>query len=168
MKIAIVPAQVTTVEDKVAGNLSLTQLILIALPVFVSGVVYAVLPPSFAIALYKIIVMILILMSFGVLAVRIKGILIFDWLQLLARYNQRPRYYIFNKNDSTIRLVFTKQDREIHAEKPKEATVVSPPVLVPTTAERIGFEQLMAEGKAKLTFKRNKKGSLHVTLSENN
>ena len=50
MKTAIVPAQVTTVEDKVAGNLNLTQLLLIASPVFVRGVIYAVFPPSFEIS----------------------------------------------------------------------------------------------------------------------
>jgi len=45
MKTTTVPAQVTTVEDRLAGNLSLTQLLLLVCPVFVSCLIYVVFPP---------------------------------------------------------------------------------------------------------------------------
>ncbi|MEO5949877.1 MAG: PrgI family protein [Candidatus Saccharimonadales bacterium] len=167
MKIAIVPAQVTSIEDKVAGNLSLTQLILIALPIFISGVIYAALPPTFAIGVYKVIVMLIIIVSFGVLAIRVRGTLILDWAQLLARYNMRPRYYVFNKNDKTLRPILIKRNQEKNLDKPKEINIPSPPLHISTTAERIGFEQLIHGGTKKIVYKRSRKGSLYVSVSKN-
>lgn len=56
MKVTVVPAQVTTVEDHVAGSLGFSQLILFAIPVFGGALLYAILPPSMEYCLYKIIV----------------------------------------------------------------------------------------------------------------
>src|SRR6266576_4782423 len=99
MRTSIVPAQITTVEDKVAGNLGLTQLLLLAAPVFISTATYIVLPPNLGAAAYKIVMMTVIAVVFGLLAIRIKGKILLLWAIMITRYNLRPRHYIFDKND---------------------------------------------------------------------
>jgi hypothetical protein len=41
MKTTIVPAQVTTVEDRITARLTFTQLLLLVTPVFLSGAMFA-------------------------------------------------------------------------------------------------------------------------------
>lgn len=167
MKTAIVPAQVTTVEDKVAGNLNLTQLLLIASPVFVSGAIYAVFPPSFEIAVYKIVAMTTLFCFFALLAIRIKERLLLMWLIVFFRYNSRPRYYVFDKNDVFLREKFENVDEpiEIEASAIPEDTIRS---LLPqmNIAERTRFESIISNPNAKLSLTTNKKGVLHVSITE--
>ena len=168
MKLAIVPAQVTTIEDKVAGNLSLTQLILLAAPVFICGVLYTALPRGFEPNVYKIVLMAIIMLVFGIMALRIRGRLVFEWIRLLARYNSRPRYYTYNKNDAYLRQLpeQIKTPAAVQTEtKPKPANTPLRPI---TTHEQAQFEHLVTSTSTKLAFKRtkHKKGNLHVTLTE--
>ncbi|OGL21755.1 hypothetical protein A2707_00140 [Candidatus Saccharibacteria bacterium RIFCSPHIGHO2_01_FULL_45_15] len=167
MKTAIVPAQVTTVEDKVAGNLNLTQLVLIASPVFLGGVLYALLPPSFEIATYKIVAMTTLFCVFALLAIRIKERLLLMWLVIFFRYNSRPRYYILDKNDLYLRDIATKSDEPIVIEAASlpEGAIQS---LLPQldTAERARFEAMLSNPNAKLSLMTNKKGMLYVSITE--
>src|SRR6266487_1064357 len=98
MKSSIVPAQITTVEDKVAGNLSLSQLLLLAAPVFIGSAIYIIFPPSLGAAAYKLAIVTIIGVIFGLLAIRIKGRIMLLWVITIARYNLRPRHYIYDKN----------------------------------------------------------------------
>lgn len=167
MKLAIVPAQVTTVEDKVAGNLNLTQLILLATPVFICGVLYAVLPKAFEPTVYKLVLIVIVMLGFTAMALRIRGILVFEWIRLLARYNRRPRYYVLDKNDMYLRQMPERTNEQtIVQTKTKQHETI--PLRSFTTHERARFEQLVSSQSTKLAFKRtrNKKGNLHVTITE--
>jgi len=53
MKVTVVPAQVTTVEDRIVGSLGFSQLVLIVTPVFIAAALFAVLPPAMGSAVYK-------------------------------------------------------------------------------------------------------------------
>ena len=94
-----IPAQITTVEDKIAGNLNLTQIMLLMVPVFFTTAAYAVFPPTMQLAIYKIPLVLVVLVLSLILSMRIKGKVVLNWLVILLRYNTRPRYYLFNKND---------------------------------------------------------------------
>ncbi len=98
MRTTVIPAQVTTVEDTIAGNLTLTQIILLILPVLFSTAIYAVLPEKLSFTLYKIPLMGIVSLIFVVLAQRIKGRLILNWIVLLTTYFVRPHLFVFNKN----------------------------------------------------------------------
>jgi len=98
MKTTIIPAQVTTVEDTIAGNLNLTQIILLLVPVFLSTFIYALLPQRLAFTFYKIPLIILVSLVFIFLSLRIKGRLVFSWISILSIYFFRPHLYLFNKN----------------------------------------------------------------------
>lgn len=166
MRTTTVPAQITTVEDKIAGELSLRQLLLLVTPVFGGAAIFVVLPPFFASAPYKIVVIVCLAVCFAVLAIRIKGKIILTWLLILARYNTRPRYYLFNKNDAHLRDIPKPEVPQETTEKtePEKVTRIALPRL--STAELIQVEQLIANPDANLRFITNKKGALSVRITE--
>src|SRR5258708_18652430 len=98
MKVTVVPAQVTTIEDRIAGNLGLSQLLLLIAPVFGSSAIYMILPPNMQSAPYKLVLIATLVFVGCLLAIRIKGKILLFWLAIIFRYNLRPKYYVFNKN----------------------------------------------------------------------
>ncbi|MFC1727131.1 hypothetical protein ACFL0Y_01285 [Patescibacteria group bacterium] len=113
MKTTPIPAQITTVEDKIAGNLSMVQLILLLAPLFISVFVFAVLPDRMYFNLYKIILMFFSLTIFLSLAIRIKERIILTWLVLLVSYHLRPHIFVFDKNDNYLRGVKLLKNNEV-------------------------------------------------------
>ena len=103
MKTTPIPAQITTVEDKIAGNLSMMQLILLLSPLFLSVFIFAVLPDKMDFNFYKVVLMLLSLIIFLTLAIRIKERIILTWLILLVSYHLRSHIFIFDKNDHYLR-----------------------------------------------------------------
>ncbi len=103
MRTTIIPAQITTVEDKIAGNLNLAQIILLLVPILWATAVYTILPPVFKFSIYKLPLTFTVLIICLILALRIKGKIVLNWLTVLLNYNLRPRYYVFNKNDTYLR-----------------------------------------------------------------
>ena len=73
MRSTVVPAQVTTVEDRIMGNLGFSQLALLVLPVFIAAAIFAGLPPVMHGSLYKYVASVVVALIMGFLAVRIKG-----------------------------------------------------------------------------------------------
>lgn len=103
MKTTVVPAQVTTVEDKIAGNLSFTQLLLLVTPVFLGGAVFVLFPPLFRFSYLKLLICAILAILCMTLAIRIKGKILLQWLLVISQYLVRPRLYLFNKNDLYLR-----------------------------------------------------------------
>jgi hypothetical protein len=166
MKITVVPAQVTTVEDRVAGNLGFSQLALFALPVFGGALLYAVLPPSMEYSLYKIIVVVVVAIVSGILAIRIKGKIILLWLVVLARYNLRPKLYLFNKNISCYREDYPEPIK-VPIPKPNVAKLRSLTVLPKLAShEQARLYVALDNPVSRLCFETNKKGGLNVRITE--
>ena len=168
MRTTIVPAQITTVEDKIAGSLNLTQIILLLMPIFIGSVIYILFPPYLHFAAYKLILIIYTVIICVGLALRYKGKIVLQWLGILLRYNTRPRYFISDKNDDYLREVLSyeikKQDVSKTAifenEKPEKSFVtISLPDIVK-------LEELFNNPKANLSYTRAKKGGIRVSLSE--
>lgn len=103
MKTTVVPAQITTVEDRIAGNLTFTQLILLVVPLIINAAIYVLIPPANYFNLVKGILIGLQFAIFGSLAIRIRGKILIDWLVILLRFKLRPRIYLFSKNDLSAR-----------------------------------------------------------------
>lgn len=164
MKTAIVPAQITTVEDRIAGNLTWQQMGLLAAPVFVDFAIYAVLPGG--LALYKLILMILISLVGSSLAIRVKGKILLVWAVTIARYNVRARYYVFDKNTDYLRTpeVQTEQKAEtIEPEQVEETKTLHLPELSPEEVMRL--ESILANPATKLSFTK-RKGGLYASITE--
>lgn len=99
MKTTVVPAQITTVEDKIAGSLTFIQILLLVFSLIIGTAFYGLIPPKLHLSTLKIILMITQFAVFGLLALRYKGRILADWLVIYLRFKARPRIYIFTKND---------------------------------------------------------------------
>ena len=163
MKTTIIPAQITTVEDKIAGNLNMTQVLILMTPVFSAGIVYALFIPAMTFAWYKVVITIPVLIISFILSLRMDDKLVVNWLVLLLRYNLRPKYYVFNKNDGYLRVI----DLPIFKKKDFKSTKF---VRTKRKAffhsfgirEQIAFER----DKENIAFKVNKKGGFNVIFNE--
>jgi hypothetical protein len=165
VKTTVVPAQVTTVEDRIMGNLGFSQLALFMLPLFVGAGLFALLPPMMRGSLYKYVVIVCISLLCCILAIRIKGKIILFWLITILRYNLRPKYYLFQKSTAMYREEY-KQQKPEESEEAKNATKekVSLPKLAFHDAAFV--LETINKPERNLRFEMTKKGGLHVRLTE--
>lgn len=98
MRTTVIPAQVTTVEDTIAGNLNLTQIVLLVASLFINTFVYVLVPEQMSFSIPKLILMAIIFAVFVFLSFRIKGRVVISWLVILSAYAFRSHIYIFTKN----------------------------------------------------------------------
>ena len=168
MKTQVIPAQITTVEDKIAGNLNLTQILLLMLPVFWTAGVYTLLSPRLEFIWYKMPLVFVVSIFCGVLSLRIKDKVLLHWLVIIFRYNTRPKYYVFNKNENFLRTL------DLPSFEKKEAASNKLSVDKEIKEEEAGFsirglvrlENLIANPKYSFSLKSGKKGSLHVAIEQ--
>ena len=167
MKSITVPAQVTTVEDRLAGNLSLTQLLLLVCPVFVSCVIYVVFPPFIRISMIKIFISVVILILFAAMSIRFKGKIILMWLVLVLRYRNRPRYYLYNKNDRIFREHMAESSVPVgQAESKESRRPEAAPLINLATPDIARLEIAIADSRSNFNLKQTKKGVLSVHITE--
>jgi putative ribosome biogenesis GTPase RsgA len=159
MRTTIIPAQITTVEDKIAGNLNFTQLILLVIPLIINCLVYTLLPERMHLNQYKIVLMLTSFFIFAILAFRIKGKVLVNWLILIVQYNLRPKYYIFNKNDLSERKIeITLGEKEVNAKTKVTITRESS-----AFSDLANLEKLLTKKTESIKFKPNK-GGIYVAV----
>ncbi len=152
MRTTIIPAQITTVEDTIAGNLNLTQILLLISSLFINTFIYSFLPVRLAFTTYKIPLMVLVFAVCITLSLRIKQRIVLNWLVILATYAIRPHIYLFNKNAEFARHVV------VHNEKPpKVHSKVQAPVLKaqPRLTLPFDYNSLIRNPSLNIRFKRN-------------
>ncbi len=167
MKMTVVPAQVTTVEDRIIGNLGFSQILLLIVPVFAAAGIFVLLPPFMGGALYKYVIMGVVTLLFGLLSIRIKGKILALWLVTVLRYNLRPKYYLFNKNVTTGRDEYhgkavAPEAKEATEKKPVKKTSLNQ-LDIPTTARILATIENPATN---FRLETGKKGNLHVRFTE--
>ena len=167
MKMTVVPAQVTTVEDRIIGNLGFSQILLLIVPVFAAAGIFVLLPPFMGGALYKYVIMGVVALLFGLLSIRIKGKIVALWLVTVLRYNLRPKYYLFNKNVTTGRDEYhgkavAPEAKEATEKKPVKKTSLNQ-LDIPTTARILATIENPATN---FRLETGKKGNLHVRFTE--
>ena len=161
MKSTVVPAQITTVEDKIAGSLNFIQIILLVFSLIIGTAFYGLIPPKLHLSTLKIILMIAQFAVFGSLALRYKGRILADWLVIYLRYKARPRIYIFTKNDPLSRDLLAN----IKIEQGEKATVAV------TSKKKLKKNKLIdrptiASSGSIISIKPSKKGGLDVEYQE--
>jgi len=165
MKVTVVPAQVTTVEDRITGNLSVSQIALFSIPVFGGSLLYAVLPPSMEFSLYKVIFVAIIALIAGILAIRIKGKIILMWAIIILRYRLRPKLYLFTKNTATSRKDYPEP--KVQPEENLKTRMIQTVDL-----PRLGIQEKafvfasFDDPIGRLRFETTKKGGLNVRITE--
>lgn len=165
MRTTVIPAQITTIEDKIAGSLNLTQLILLMVPVFWTTIVYTILTPAMHVVWYKIPLVFAVLVISLSLAVRVNGVVVLNWLFVIMGYKLRPKLYIFNKNDTYLKeLDLPTEPKPIinTAKKTRPSSV--------TVAHKINvkdillLQRFMKRRRMKLRYRSSAKGGLHVAF----
>ncbi len=169
MRTTVIPAQITTVEDKIAGNLNLTQVLILMVPIFWTTIVYTIFSPAMHIAWYKIPLVLIVLFTCLILSLRIKEKVLVEWLLVLVNYYARPKYYLFDKNDSYLRTldlpVFEKKVvklpklRSAKKESRQSRSLVS-------VADFVKLEHFIASPKYTVSFKSGKKGGVNVAFEQ--
>ncbi len=169
MKTTVIPAQITTIEDKIAGNLNLTQILILMVPVFWTTIVYTLLSPAMHLAWYKIPLVLGVLFICLLLSLRIKGKVVVSWLGVLFKYNIRPKYYVFNKNVSYLRSLdlpeFEKHEvKLLHKNVAKKE--VKQPNYTFSIADFVKFENMIGNPKYTLSYREGKKGGINVAFRQ--
>lgn len=166
MRSTVVPAQVTTVEDRIMGSLGFSQLALLVIPVFIAAALFVILPPAMHSSPYKYATMIVIGLLMGILAIRIKGKIILLWLITILRYNLRPKYYLFNKNTAALRdnLPPNMQAEEDKVKLVTKRDTAKLPRLALHDATKV-LETIQRQN-SNLRFEMTKKGGLRVRFTE--
>src|SRR5450830_86906 len=101
MRTTIIPAQITTVEDKIAGSLNMTQILILMFPVLWTATIYILCMPSMKLTPYKLGLIFLAVIVCITLSLRIKEKIVAEWLGVFFTYHLRPKYWLYNKNDVT-------------------------------------------------------------------
>lgn len=168
MRTTIIPAQITTVEDKIAGNLNFTQILLLMIPVFWTTIVYICFTPKMQIVWYKLPLVISVLVICLTLSLRIKGKVVLNWLLVLLRFNLRPKFYVFNKNEAYLRtldlpVIEKAAPKLVHnAAKAKREV----PAVQIKDEELVKLENLVNRKGVSLSFKLGKGGGLNVAFEQ--
>lgn len=164
MRITVVPAQITTVEDRIAGNLTFVQVLLLVAALLVGSAIYLILPPKLHLGGIKLTLICLDCIIFVGLSLRIRGKIIADWLILYLRYHFRPRIYVFTKNDLTARDVVTVTAQKTVKQKKQSKQ----PVLIPTPVTAVvqaQVDHLLDNPAVSVRFALAKKGGVDVSLT---
>lgn len=153
MRTTIIPAQITTVEDKIAGSLSMTQILLFITPVLWTTLVYTLFFPQMKLSVYKMPLILITSIICLILALRIKDKIVLEWVTVLLKYIARPKYYLFNKNTLCERQIdlpvilntetITKKTKYINKVVDQERLSV---------ADLIKLETIMSSGKLAVNF----------------
>ncbi len=160
MKVSAIPAQVTTVEDRIAGNLNLTQLLLLASPLFLVAVIMFLLPPYGKYSLYKLIVAVIISSVSATLAIRINDKIVLELIKIRLKFELRPHLYVYGKQKITPEPEETIQVTKV----PRKLKTVSAPKLELSKTARHRSQKLLADRRVKVVFS-SKEGGLNVKVS---
>ena len=169
MRTRVIPAQITTVEDKIVGNLNLMQMAILIVPIFFTTLVYALLPPSMSFVVYKLVLSVIVLVVCAILSLRIKGKVVVNWLSILCRYNLRAKYFIYNKNEVYLRSHYLPQTLKTSAvkkERIKTETNVQTALVIDQVKNLMSLENFIKNEEIDFRYKIGKKGGLNVAFEQ--
>lgn len=175
MRATTIPAQITTVEDKIAGNLNMTQVALLGIPILFTAASYTVFPPTFHFAFYKLPIILLVAIFCIILSLKIKGKVILNWLLVVLAYNLRPRYYVFDKNDEYLRNMFLpefeKSERKLfnsifNFKWIKQKQDKTNPAHSFSIGDLLKLKDLIHNPNYSFSFKVNRKGGINVIFGQ--
>mgnify|MGYP001004715505 CR=1 FL=1 len=173
MRVSVVPAQVTTVEDRIIGCLGFMQILILASAILCGAGVFVVLPPMMGEAWYKYGIIAAVLTVGSILSIRVRGVILAHWVGIIVRYNQRPMYYVADKNTTAYR----QRDKDIDIDIDDQAHMpvhASPsavschqPVHLDASA-RAKARAVIDDPAAHIRIATDTKGGVHVRITQVN
>ena len=100
------------------------------------------------------------------LAIRIKGRILLSWIMVLSKYNARPRYYVYNKNDIHLRTTTNEQTNAPSKQSVKKKSTIKPNKIKLPMKKMVWAEEVAINPSAQLEFRTTKKGDLRVYIQE--
>lgn len=153
MRTTIIPAQITTVEDKIAGSLNMIQILILMFPVLWTALIYILFAPAMKLAPYKLGLIGIAIVICLILVIRIKDKIVAEWLGVVLRYQFRPRYWLYNKNDATNRIIDIPDIPDIVVNKRKTTKKVSSDQKTEINiSDLVRLEQLIDSGKVAVRY----------------
>lgn len=166
MKTTVVPAQITTVEDRIAGSLTLPQIILMVISLVIGVVIYAGIPPKMHLSAFKMTFIIIQFAVLGILAIRFNGKIVADWLILYLRYKSRPNRFVFTKNDLIYREIVPSKGATDNTEKQNSTNEEKKYTKPLTLLEELNLKKILTNDSLSISFKPSKKGGMNVALKQ--
>ena len=151
MRVSIVPAEMTSIQDKIIGDLNMNQVILLSTPLIFTILVYLFIPPFSKLSLLKITVCSISIISLGILSIKIDEKILLDHLKIFISFFNRPRIYL-----NTISEM--RPDISLSIENEIENNIISPPEIIDRE------KKFNLKKKDKLIFNLNKKGNLDAKV----
>ena len=153
MRTTIIPAQITTVEDKIVGSLNMTQILILMFPVLWTAIIYILFAPTMKLAVYKLGLIGIVTLICLILVIRIKDKIIAEWLGVVLRYHFRPRFWLYNKNDSTNRIIDVPDipDITLTPRKAVKKSAIKQKSEI-DVADLVKLEQLISSGKVAVRY----------------
>jgi hypothetical protein len=165
MKTSVVPAQITTVEDKIAGNMTFAQILFLVIPLILGTIVYIFVPPGSHLNIMKAVIIGFQFFAFGLLAVRIKGQTIADKILIFLRYSLRPHLYVFTKNDLATRDVVLIEKTKKKTRTKKNITKDKNDTRVRSKIDKSLMSQVLTDPSLMVRLELGKKGGIDVSFS---
>ncbi len=169
MRVSVVPAQVTTVEDRIIGCLGFMQILILVSAILCGAGVFVVLPPMMGEAWYKYGIIAAVLVVGSILSIRVRGVVLAHWVGIIVRYNQRPMYYVADKNTTAYRQRDKDRDDQAHMPVHTSPGTVSRhrPVHLDASA-RAKARAVIDDPAAHIRIATDKKGGVHVRITQVN
>jgi len=153
MRTTIIPAQITTVEDKIAGSLNMTQILILMFPVLWTALIYILFAPAMKLVPYKLGLIGIVIMVCLILVIRIKDKIVAEWLGVVLRYQFRPKYWLYNKNDIANRIIDIPDIPDIAISKRKTTKKASSDQKTEINiSDLVRLEQLIDSGKVAVRY----------------
>ena len=158
MRTTIIPAQITTVEDKIAGSLNMTQILILMFPVLWTAIIYILFAPIMQLVVYKLGLIGIVTLICLVLVIRIKDKIVAEWLGVVLRYHFRPRFWLYNKNDASNRIIDIPEIPDIAVIKRKSTRKATNDQKTEINiSDLVRLEQLIDSGKVAVRYQFEKK-----------
>lgn len=169
MRVSVVPAQVTTVEDRIIGCLGFMQILILVSAILCGAGVFVVLPPMMGEAWYKYGIIAAVLTVGSILSIRVRGVILAHWVSIIVRYNQRPMYYVADKNTTAYRQRNKDKDDQAHISVHASPRTVSrhQPVHLDASA-RAKARAVIDDPAAHIRIATDTKGGVHVRITQVN
>lgn len=136
----------------------MSQIFILMLPVLWTALIYTLVAPTMKLAPYKIALILFFTSICMVLSLRIKDKIVAQWLGIVLHYQARPKYWLYNKNDSTNRVVDVPEIPNIGLVAKKSVEkVIQNPVEV-DVADLMKLEQLINTGRVAVRYQFGNKG----------
>lgn len=159
MKTTIIPAQITTVEDKIIGNFTFSQVFIMVASLIVGAVLYVFIPPRLYLGSFKLMLIAFQLLLMGGLAIRFNGKIVIEWLSLYIKYLRRPRYYLFTHSQ----YPDTEEQAVARRSKPRNTENVKRHVPQESVKQE-DFLGILNNPSVTMLFKLNKEGDIDVSV----